>query len=42
MEISQDHLHGEADYANVQRQSLYYDHTLTLGCTAALNAWGQN
>ena len=39
MEISQDQLLQEADYANVQRQSVYDDHTLALCHTVALNAW---
>ena len=39
MEISQDQLLGEEDYANVQRQSLYDDQTLTL-CHSEY--WGQN
>ena len=39
MEISQDQVLEEGDYINVQRQSLYDNHTLVLCCTAALNAW---
>lgn len=39
MEISQDQLLGEGDYANVQKQSLYDDHTLAVCHTAALHAW---
>ena len=39
MEISQDQLLREGDYANLQRQYVYDDHTLALYCTAALNAW---
>ena len=39
MEISQDQLLGEGDYADIQRQSLYDDHILDSCHTAALNAW---
>ena len=39
MEISKDQLLGEGHYANVERQSLYNGHTLSLCHTAALNAW---
>ena len=39
MATSQDQLPGEGDYANVERQSLYDGHILTLCCAAALNAW---
>ena len=37
--MTADQLLGEGDYADVQRQSLYDDHTLDLCHTAALNAW---
>ena len=36
--ISQDQLFGEGDYADVQKQSLYDDHTLDLSYAAALNS----
>ena len=41
MEISQDQLLGEGDYADVQRQSVYGEHTLGLCYTVALNAWNR-
>ena len=39
MKISQEQLLREGEYANMQMQSLYDEHTLTLCCIAALNAW---
>ena len=39
MEIYQDQVLGERDYATVDRQSLYDDHALALCHSAALNAW---
>ena len=39
MEISQDQLFREGDYANGERQSLYDAHTLALCHTVVLNAW---
>ena len=39
IEISQDQLLGEGEYADVERQSLYGEHTLDLCHMAALNAW---
>ena len=38
MEISQDQILGEGDYATIERQAVYDDHTLDLCHTAALNA----
>ena len=37
--ISQDQILGEGDYATIERQTVYDDHTLDLCHTAALNAW---
>ena len=37
IEVSQDQLLGEGDYADIERQSLCNDHTLELCCMAALN-----
>ena len=39
IEISQDQLLGEGEYADVERQALYSEHTFQLCRTAALNAW---
>ena len=39
MEISQDQLFGEGDYADIERQSLYDVHILALSHAAALNAF---
>ena len=39
MEITQNQLLREGDYADVQRQSLYDDNILYLCCIGALNAW---
>ena len=39
MEVSQDQLLGEGDYADIERQSLYNECTLDLCRMAALNAW---
>lgn len=38
-EISQDQILDEGPYADVERQFTFDDHTLSLCCTAALNAW---
>lgn len=37
--ISQCRFLDEGDYADVQRQFIYSEHTFVLCCTAALNAW---
>ena len=39
IDISQDQLLGEGEYADVERQALYDEHTLDLCRMAALNAW---
>lgn len=39
MEISQDQLLGEGDCATIEKQSSYFEYTLALYHTAALNAW---
>ena len=39
IEVSQDQLLGEGEYADVELQSLYDEHTLVLCRMAALNAW---
>ena len=39
MEISHGQFHGEGNYSDVQRQSLYDYHTLSLSHAAVLNAW---
>ena len=41
IEISQDQLLGEGEYADIELQSLYDEHTLVLCRMAALNAWDQ-
>ena len=38
MEIFQDQLFGEGDYANIERQTLYDGHILDLSHVAVLNA----
>ena len=37
--ISQDQILGQRDYATIERQAVYDDHTLHLCCTVALNSW---
>ena len=39
--ISQDQLLGEGEYADVERQALYSEHTFQLCHMAGLNAWDQ-
>lgn len=39
MKISHGQFHGEGNYSDVQRQSIYDYHTLALSHAATLNAW---
>lgn len=39
MKIHQEQFHGEAMFADLQREITFDNLTLALGCTEALNAW---
>ena len=39
IEMSQDQFLGEGEYADVEKQALYHEHTFQLCRTAALNVW---
>ena len=39
MEITQDQIHGEGNWATIKRQCLYDSHILALCHVAVLNAW---